>query len=97
MPLGPGFNRLWAASAISNLGDGVMGAAFPLLVASLTRDPFSVAAATVVNRLPWFLFALISGALVDRLDRKRVMVVTDVVRRRWSRPPRRSGWQPIPL
>jgi MFS family permease len=57
-----------------------MGAAFPLLVASLTRDPFSVAAATVANRLPWFLFALLSGALVDRMDRKRVMVITDIVR-----------------
>ena len=79
-PLGPRFGRLWAASAISNLGDGVMGAAFPLLVATLTRDPFSVAAATVVNRLPWFLFALLSGALVDRLDRRRVMVITDLVR-----------------
>jgi MFS family permease len=78
--LGPKFNRLWTASAVSNLGDGVMGAAFPLLVASLTRDPFSVAAATVANRLPWFFFALLSGALVDRMDRKRVMVVTDVIR-----------------
>ncbi len=78
--LGPRFYRLWAASAVSNLGDGVMGVALPLLVASLTRDPVLVATATVVNRLPWFLFALIAGALVDRMDRRRVMVVTDFVR-----------------
>ncbi len=78
--LGRSFNRLWVASAISNIGDGVMGAAFPLLVASITRDPVLVSGASVIGRLPWFLFALISGALVDRLDRRRVMIWTDVFR-----------------
>ncbi len=78
--MGSSFNRLWAASAISNIGDGVMGAAFPLLVASITRDPVLVSGASVIGRLPWFLFALISGALVDRLDRRRVMIWTDVFR-----------------
>ena len=57
-----------------------MGAAFPLLVAAITRDPLLVAGATLVGRLPWLLFALISGALVDRMDRKRVMVITDILR-----------------
>lgn len=80
MALPRDFNKLWTASAISNLGDGIMGAAFPLLVASITRDPFWVAGATVVNRLPWFFFALLAGALVDRMDRKRVMVAVDLVR-----------------
>ncbi len=78
--LGRSFNLLWTSSAISNIGDGVMGAAFPLLVASITRDPVLVSGANVVGRLPWFLFALISGALVDRLDRRRVMIWTDVFR-----------------
>ncbi|MDX1469456.1 MAG: MFS transporter [Acidimicrobiia bacterium] len=78
--LGARFDKLSIAAGISNVGDGVMGAAFPLFVASLTRDPVLVAAATFVSRLPWFLFALLSGALVDRLDRKKVMVVTDVLR-----------------
>ena len=57
-----------------------MGAAFPLLVASLTRDPLLVAGATFVSRLPWLLFGLISGALVDRMDRRRVMVITNSLR-----------------
>lgn len=78
--LGSRFDKLSIASGISNIGDGVMGAAFPLVVASLTRDPLLVAGATLVGRLPWFLFALISGALVDRMDRKRVMVITDGLR-----------------
>lgn len=78
--LGSDFDKLSLAAGISNVGDGVMGAAFPLLVASLTRDPFLVAAATLAGRLPWFLFALVSGALVDRMDRRRVMVVSDSLR-----------------
>ena len=78
--LGGRFDKLSIAAGVSNIGDGVVGVAFPLLVASITRDPLLVAAATMVGRLPWLLFALLSGALVDRMDRKRVMVVTNVLR-----------------
>lgn len=78
--LGARFDKLTIASGISNIGDGVMGAAFPLLVAALTRDPILVAGATFVGRLPWLLFGLVSGALVDRMDRKRVMVFTNSLR-----------------
>ena len=78
--LGARFDKLSIAAGVSNIGDGVSDAAFPLLVASLTRDPLLVAAATLIGRLPWLLFALISGALVDRMDRKRVMVITNVLR-----------------
>jgi len=49
--LGSRFSKLWMASAVSNLGDGVMAVAFPLLVASITRDPLLVAGVTFVNRI----------------------------------------------
>ena len=78
--LGRGFGLLLTAFGISNVGDGIMQAAFPLLVAGLTRDPLLVAAATLANRLPWFLFAITSGALVDRMNRRRVLVATDTIR-----------------
>jgi MFS family permease len=78
--LGSSFDKLSFAVGVSNVGDGMVAAAFPLLVASLTRDPVLVAGATLAGRLPWFLFALISGALVDRMDRRRVMVITDALR-----------------
>ena len=78
--LGSRFNKVFAASAVSNIGDGVLGAAVPLIVASLTRDPASVAIATAARTAPWFFFALISGALVDRMDRRKVMINTDLVR-----------------
>jgi len=74
------FTRLWSASTISNLGDGIVFAAFPLIVASLTRDPIAVAVLAFSLRLPWLLFALPAGVIVDRNDRRRLMVAADLVR-----------------
>ena len=77
---GPEFRKLWAASAVSNLGDGVALVAAPLLAASLTRDPALVAGLAFAQRLPWLLFALFSGALADRLDRRRAMAAVGACR-----------------
>jgi len=74
------FTRLWTASTISNLGDGVVFAAFPLIVASLTRDPIAVSVLAFSLRLPWLLFALPAGVIVDRNDRRRLMIGADFVR-----------------
>ncbi|HEV7869839.1 MAG TPA: MFS transporter [Modestobacter sp.] len=79
-PLGPAFWRLYAASATSNLADGVNRVALPLLAVSLTRDPVLVAGLTSLAFLPWLLFALPAGAVVDRVDRKRAMAVANTVR-----------------
>jgi MFS family permease len=62
------------------LGDGVTLVAGPLLAASLTRDPILVAGLSFAQRVPWLLFPLISGALVDRLDRRQVMGYADAAR-----------------
>ena len=55
-------------------------AALPLLAAQLTRDPLAVSVVTFAGWLPWLLFALPAGALVDRLDRRRVMWTVDTAR-----------------
>jgi MFS family permease len=79
-PLGSAFWRLYAASAVSNLADGVNRVALPLLATTLTRDPVAVAGLTSLAFLPWLLFALPAGAVVDRVDRKRAMAVANAVR-----------------
>jgi MFS family permease len=79
-PLGSAFWRLYATSAVSNLADGVNRVALPLLAATLTRDPVLVAGLTSLAFLPWLLFALPAGAVVDRVDRKRAMAAANVVR-----------------
>jgi MFS family permease len=78
--LGPRFWRLYASSATSNLADGIGRTALPLLAASYTRDPVLVAGLTTFAFLPWLLFALLSGALVDRVDRRYAMSVANAVR-----------------
>lgn len=75
--LGSRFRRLWAAAALTNLGDGAFLAAGPLLVASVSTDPLAVGGAVAVQQLPWLLFALLSGAVVDRLDRRRLVVAVN--------------------
>jgi MFS family permease len=71
--LGPGEARLWAAACVSFIDDGIYAPALPLLAATLTRDPLGVASVEVASQLPWLLFALPAGALVDRWDRRRVL------------------------
>ena len=78
--LGPDFAKVWTASAVSNVGDGVTMVAGPLLVAQLTGDPGLVAGAAFVHQLPWLLLALVSGAYVDRLDRRRLVIVVNLGR-----------------
>ncbi len=75
-----GFARLWGATAVSNVGDGVYATALPLLAASLTRDPLLVSLVSFAEWLPWLLFGLLSGALLDRWDRRRVMWTVDAAR-----------------
>ena len=58
----------------------VESAALPLLAATLTRDPVLISGIFFASRLPWLFLGLFSGAIVDRGDRKRIMVRADVVR-----------------
>ncbi len=78
--LGRSFRWLLGSTWVSNLGDGIALASGPLLVASHTRDPFLVALAVVLQRLPWLLFGLIAGVVADRLDRRRIIIVVHSVR-----------------
>lgn len=79
-PLGPRFWKVWTAATASNIGDGIALAAMPLLAARLTREPLGVAATTIAVRLPWLVFGLFAGVIVDRTDRLRVMIGTDLGR-----------------
>lgn len=79
-PLGANFWRLLIASAVSNLGDGIIRTAIPLLAITLTRDPVLIGALTSLSFLPWLLFAIPAGVLVDRMDRRRAMSTANLVR-----------------
>lgn len=78
--LGPDFARVWGAAAISNIGDGVRKTALPLLAAAVTRDPVAVSGILLAGHLPWLLFTLPAGAIVDRLDRRNLITVVSTMR-----------------
>ena len=78
--MGTSFRWLLSSSWTSNVGDGIALAAGPLLVASQTDSAFLVALAALLQRLPWLLFGLWAGALVDRLDRRVVVMVANALR-----------------
>jgi MFS family permease len=74
------FLRYWLSGFLSDFGDGVRLAAFPLLAAQLTRSPMIVAAVTAIQQLPWLLMGAGIGVLVDRSDSRRLMVIVDSMR-----------------
>ncbi|WP_091930239.1 MFS transporter [Blastococcus sp. DSM 46786] len=78
--MGTPFRWLVGSSWVTNLGDGITLAAGPLLVASQTSDPFLVALAALLQRLPWLLFGLYAGVLADRVDRRLLVIAVDVAR-----------------
>lgn len=73
-------NWLLGSSAFANLGDGIAKTAFPLLAASATRDPVLIAGLSAAQFLPWLLFGLLVGALLDRVDRRRAVVLANSAR-----------------
>ncbi len=77
---GPDYGWIWSAFAVTNLGDGIALAAGPLLVASITREPAAVAGAVFVQRLPWVLFSLFAGAIIDRVDRRSLIMLVNGLR-----------------
>jgi MFS family permease len=72
--------RLVAATSLSNLGDGIYQFALPLLALQTTRSPSLVSGVTVLLTIAWPLFGLHAGGIVDRFDRRAVLLGVGVVR-----------------
>jgi MFS family permease len=72
--------KVWTATAQSNLADGMLKVVLPVLAVSYTDSPALVAAVAFAASLPWLLFGLHAGALVDRMDRRRTMRNANIFR-----------------
>ncbi|MDF2918461.1 MAG: transporter, partial [Microbacterium sp.] len=79
-PLGRNFSRLWTAAAFSNLADGLGRTAVPLIATTLTRDPLLISLLGAAAFVPWLVFGVPAGVIVDRFDRRRVMALANSVR-----------------
>jgi MFS family permease len=74
------FGRFWLGQTISNLGSSFTFFALPLLVFNLTGSPINLGITAAAEFVPYLLFGLVIGAWVDRVDRKRLMIATDLAR-----------------
>jgi len=79
-PLGSRFVYLFAFSGLSNLADGLVLVGVPLYAMTLTTSPGQISLVTTAVTLPWLLFGLAAGLLIDRHDRVRILVVASLVR-----------------
>ncbi len=76
----PSFQKLWSSSAASNVSDGLLKTAVPLLATTLTTDPFWISTIAAIVMLPWLLFAIPVGGLVDRINRRQMLALANTVR-----------------
>jgi MFS family permease len=74
------FMLLWSGQVVSTVGVRASGMAYPLLVLAVTGSPVQAGMVGFAQTLPYVLFYLVAGALVDRWDRKVIMLVSDAGR-----------------
>ena len=74
------YRLLFSAGALTNLGDGLIVLALPWLATLMTRDPVAIGAVAAAGRLPWLLFALPAGVIIDRSDQRKLIARADLLR-----------------
>ncbi|MEZ2223255.1 MFS transporter [Rhizobium sp. RCC_161_2] len=74
------YRLLFTAGALTNLGDGFTVLALPWLATLMTRDPVAIAAVAAAARLPWLLFAVPAGVIIDRTDQRKLIARADMLR-----------------
>src|SRR5438270_3170247 len=71
---------LWGGQVVSTAGSAASAIVYPLLILALTDSPAAAGLAGALRALPYLVFSLPAGALIDRWDRKRVMILCDTGR-----------------
>lgn len=75
-----GLARFILAAGLTNLGDGIAILSWGWIATQLTRDPLLIALVPVALKAPWFVFSLPAGIIVDRVDRRRLILAADALR-----------------
>lgn len=74
------FRLLFGAGTMTNLGDGLVVLALPWLATLMTQNPIAIAAVAAAGRLPWLLFSIPAGVIVDKADHRKLIARTDLLR-----------------
>ena len=78
--LGKPFNIHLQGVALANLADGIVAGAIPLIAVSLTRSPGEISLIQAAFWLPWLLFGILAGVIVDKYDRRHIQLAGSAVR-----------------
>jgi len=98
--MGTGWSRLQAVAISGSAGEGLLLTALPLLAVTITTDPRQVALVNVVGQLPWLLFSLVAGVLIDRFRRTAVLAAAFAVQALAAAvlaAAASTGWLSLPL
>ena len=74
------YRLLFAAGTLTNLGDGLIVLALPWLATLMTQNPVAIGAVAAAGSLPWLLFALPAGVIIDRTDLRKLIARADLLR-----------------
>jgi predicted MFS family arabinose efflux permease len=74
------YRLLWSGQVLSTLGSHAAGIVVPLLILAMTGSPAAVGVASALNIVPYLLLSLPVGALIDRWNRRQVMICCDLAR-----------------
>ncbi|MFM6980283.1 MAG: MFS transporter [Micrococcales bacterium] len=80
MSLGRPFDRLFGSSLASHISDGLLATSAPLLATTLTKDPILIAGLSALVMLPWLLFGIPIGGLLDRIDRRKALAAAAIIK-----------------
>lgn len=72
--------RLWSGQAISSFGSAASHIVLPLLILDLTHSPAQAGFVGAFSVIPYIALSLFAGVFVDRLNRKKVMMICEVAR-----------------
>lgn len=73
----PGFRNLWLGQAISQLGDSFYFVIFAFMTLKITGSPAMVGIVSALETLPYLLLSAYAGVLADRMDRRKIMLLSD--------------------
>jgi MFS family permease len=74
------FRYLWTGQVVSDFGDSLTNLALLITINQLTGSTAALATMLIVLTIPQVTFGLVAGVYVDRWDRKRIMIVSDLLR-----------------
>lgn len=80
LSLGKSFDRLFGSALASHISDGLLATSAPLLATTLTKDPILIAGLSALVMLPWLLFGIPIGGLLDRVNRRYALAASSIVK-----------------